>query len=67
MKVERLEGAKGYHVFSDLAKDIYRENLYYRGTEASIEKLLLVGPTVFHSHSTVKFFVVRDGNDPGDS
>lgn len=63
MKVEKLEGAKGYKVFSDLAKEIYIGNTYYRGTEASIEKLLLLGPTSFHSHATVKFFVIRDGND----
>ncbi len=63
MKVIKLECKAGYKVFSNFGKEIYKYNPYYRGTEESIEKLLLVGPTVFHKHSKVMFFVVEDGND----
>ncbi len=63
MKVMKLEGKEGFKVFSSFAKEVYKDNPFYRGTEESIEKLLLVGPTVFHKHSNVMFFVVEDGND----
>ena len=63
MKTTKLEGKEGYKVFSDFGKEVYNDNPYYRGTEGSIEKLLLTGPTVFHKHSKVMFYVVEDGND----
>ena len=63
MKTTKLEGKEGYKVFSDFGKKVYNNNPYYRGTEGSIEKLLLTGPTVFHKHSKVMFYVVEDGND----
>ena len=49
MKTTKLEGKEGYKVFSDFGKKVYNNNPYYRGTEGSIEKLLLTGPTVFHN------------------
>ena len=41
----------------------YKGNKYFRGTESSIEILLLNTAGAFSSHSTVKKFVVRDGNN----
>jgi hypothetical protein len=63
MKISQLSGKKGYHIFSDFGNKVYEGNPYYRGTEVSIEKLILLGPTAFHKHARVKFFVVEDGND----
>jgi GNAT superfamily N-acetyltransferase len=63
MRIEKLEGTEGYRIFSNLGRKIYNGNPYYRGTEASIEKLLLLGPTSFHKHSTVMFFIVEDENE----
>lgn len=63
MKIQKVEGPEGYKVFSRLGKEIYKGNPHYRGTGASIEKLLLLGPTAFHDHSDVMFFVVEDENE----
>jgi GNAT superfamily N-acetyltransferase len=63
MKVEELHGKNGYKTFRELADSVYRNNQNYRGTEGSIEKMLMVGPTAFHNHATCRMFVLRDGND----
>lgn len=63
MKTECIDGKSAYSVFSKIKKDIYKGNNYFRGTEESIEKLLLNSNTTFISHSIIKKFIVRDGND----
>lgn len=63
MKAEFIEGRSAYKVFSNVCADIYKNNKYYRGTEASIEKLLLNSDSAFKSHSSSRKFIVRDGND----
>jgi len=63
MKVELVEGAFGYKTFSNVAADVYKGNPYFRGTEGSIEKLLLNSHSAFNSHSCIKKFVIRDRND----
>ena len=62
MITELIEGNQAYKTFSKVCTDIYVGNKFYRGTEASIERLLLNSVCAFNSHSTVKKFVVRDGN-----
>jgi len=63
MKVIELKGKEGFKVFTKLGAKFYQGNPHYRGTEASIEKLLLLGPTEFHRHAIVKFFVVEDARE----
>jgi GNAT superfamily N-acetyltransferase len=63
MKVLELKGKEGFRIFSNSGLKFYEGNPHYRGTEASIEKLLLLGPTEFHNHATVKFFVVEDAHE----
>lgn len=63
MKAEFIEGRSAYKTFSNVATDVYKGNKYFRGTEASVERLLLNSTGAFKSHSTVKKFVVRDGNN----
>lgn len=66
MKAELIVGKSGYKTFKKVAADIYKNNPFFRGSEASIEQLLLNSESDFHSHSVVKKFVLRDGNDlPG--
>ena len=60
MKLINLEGKKGFKVFSSLGEKFYNGNPHYHGTEASIEKLLLLGPTAFHVHATVYYYAVED-------
>jgi GNAT superfamily N-acetyltransferase len=63
MKAELLEGKHVYKIFSKFGTDIYRDSPYYRGTEHSIEKLLLNSVSAFHSHAAAKLFVIRHENE----
>lgn len=63
MKAEFVEGKPGYKIFEKVKTEVYRGNTYFRGTEKSIEHLLLNSNGAFRKHSTVKKFVIRDGND----
>lgn len=63
MKAELIEGKSAYKIFSKVASDIYQDNPYFKGTEGSIEKLLLYSASAFNSHSSCLKFIVRDGND----
>jgi len=64
MKVELLDNTSAsYADFAKVANDVYKYNKYYRGTEKSIEELLLCSNSAFGRHSVIKKFVVRDGNE----
>ncbi len=63
MKTELAEGKQGYRIFEQVSKDVYQGNKYFKGTGKSIEQLLLNSNSAFRKHSTVKKFVIRDGND----
>jgi hypothetical protein len=63
MKTQRVKGKKGYRVFKRVQKTVYRENRFFRGTEGSVERMLLCGPTAFHNHSQVQAFVIQDGKE----
>jgi GNAT superfamily N-acetyltransferase len=49
---------RGYRYFSRLQQEVYRENPYFRATEASVEEMLICGPTAFHRHAQVKPFLL---------
>jgi GNAT superfamily N-acetyltransferase len=63
MKVELIEGKPEYKIFEKVSSDIYDGNKYFKGTEKSIEQLLLNSNSAFRNHSTVKKFVIRNGNN----
>jgi GNAT superfamily N-acetyltransferase len=63
MNVELVNGKSGYKSFEKVSSDVYLGNTYYKGTEGSVEKLLLNSDSAFLKHSTIKMFVIRDGND----
>jgi len=63
MKVELLEGKSAYKTFSQICSDVYKGNKFYRGTESSVEKMLLSNKSSFSSHSKIKLFVIRDNNN----
>lgn len=63
MKVEVIEGKSAFKVFEKVCSDVYSCNRFYRGTESSIEHLLLNSNSAFLKHSTILKFVVRNGND----
>ncbi len=63
MTGELLDDKAGYKIFSKISSDIYAGNKYYRGTESGEEKMLLTRGSVFLSHTEIKMFIIRDGND----
>ena len=62
MKVELLNRKKDFSTFKKIGSDVYKGNKQYRGTESSIEKLLLKSSGAFSKHATIKPFIVRDQN-----
>lgn len=50
-------------IFFKTAADIYKSYPIYKGTEKSIEQLLLSKHCAFNIHAEIKTFVIRDGND----
>jgi len=63
MIAELIESKSAHKIFAKVAADIYRNNKYFRGTDASVENLVLSSGSTFSKHATVKLFVVRDGNN----
>ncbi len=63
MKTELIEDNTGNRDFEKVSRLVYKGNSCYRGTEGSIEQLLLKSQSTFCSHATIKKFVVRDGYD----
>lgn len=60
MKLERVAGKDGYREFAQFGPSVYAGNPHYRGTQNSVEKLLLRGPTSFHRHAQIGTYLVCD-------
>jgi hypothetical protein len=63
MIAEIITSRGDFKYFEKVSADVYNGNNYYRGTEGSIEKLLLNSKSAFQNHASIQKFVVRDGND----
>lgn len=63
MKTEFLDDRSAHKTFAKVAAAVYKGNKYFKGTEGSIEKLLLSSACAFNTHSSVKKFIISDGND----
>ena len=63
MKLERLAGKDGYRTFSRFGSQVYEGNPHYRGTQNSVERLILLGPTAFHDHTRVLTYLVLDSGE----
>ncbi len=63
MKAELIEGKPAYKTFAKVSADVYAGNKYFKGTEGSVERLLLSSDSAFQKHSDIKMFVIRNGND----
>jgi len=63
MKAELIDGRHDYKTFRKVREDVYKGNDCFRGTDAGIEQLLLNSMSAFSSHSTIRKYVVRDGNN----
>lgn len=62
MKVQLLEGSSGYRTFEKVSAEVYSGNRFFKGTDASIEKMLLCSGSAFASHSSKMMFVVQNEN-----
>lgn len=62
MKIERIDKS-AFNTFVSVNNSVYKGNNFYRGTEASIEKMLLLDKSSFKNHSTSRMYIIRDGND----
>jgi len=51
-------------IFYKLGSDIYSQNLYYRASEEDTVRMIIEGPTHFHTHAKVLPFVVFQNNTP---
>ena len=63
MKSVLLNMPKDYSSFSNVSEEIYKDNIFYRGTGTSIVKLLLSGKSSFLKHARVFAFLVTDLNN----
>jgi len=61
MKFQEFGNRSGFRKFIQVRKEIYRDFSLARGTDEGVEKLLILGPSTFHRHATVKAFLVVDG------
>jgi hypothetical protein len=61
MTIENIDNKAACKEFRKVVRQVYNGNSFYRGTEASIEKMLISGKSAYHSHSTVKSFLIREG------
>lgn len=62
MKIERID-ITSYKDFANVTKLVYKDNKFYRGTQASIEKMILLEKSSFSKHSKSQMYLLRDNND----
>ena len=63
MKAEPAIEKSALKKFTDFPRQLYKNNKCYRGTEASIEKLLVKGPSCFHKNAVVKPYLIEGVNE----
>ena len=64
MKIKPVRSRKDFKDFLHLIKVVYRGNPFHRSTDDGIVKLLIQGPTVFHSHASVNSFLILESQKP---
>lgn len=63
MRIELVEGKEAAKLFEKVSSAVYAGNKYFRGTDKSVEKLVLGGSKTYAQHAKVKQFVLFDEND----
>ena len=63
MTTEIIDGKSGYKTFEKVSTDVYSGNKFFRGTDKSVEQLLLNANSAYQKHSSIKKFIVRSGNN----
>ncbi len=62
MTVELLDGKSACQSFAKVRADVYSGNPFFKGTDGSIEHLLLGANSAFGTHSSTMKFVISDGS-----
>lgn len=60
MKVRQVITKKDYKDFFSITKDIYKGNIFHRSTDDDITRLVISGPSSFHSHANVNPYLLED-------
>jgi len=64
MKIEPVRSSKDLKAFFNFTKVVYRGNPYYRVTDEDITRLIIQGPTAFHTHASVQPFIISSSQRP---
>jgi len=62
MKIILVDNKEAEKIFDKVSSAVYAGNKYFRGTDKSVEKLVLGESKAFSFHAKVKKFIVWDGN-----
>jgi hypothetical protein len=62
MNLKEANSPKDLRSFFDVTKEIYQNNKYYRSSEDDILRLLIEGPSAFHSHASVIPYIILENN-----
>jgi hypothetical protein len=63
VKLEMVAGKDGYRDFTEFGVRVYEGQPHFRGTQGSVEKLVLTGPTGFHENASVTAYLVVDAGE----
>ena len=63
MKLQRVMSAEERRQFYRMPSRVYQGNIAHRATEESLTRMLVDGPTVFHTHARVAPYLLLDGDD----
>jgi len=63
MMLKPVQGPAERKLFHALPHGIYETNAFHRDTEESITRLLVDGPTVYHTNATVSPFLLFEGTE----
>ena len=64
MKVIPVRSKNDLKAFYYIEKEVYKNNPYHRSTNDDIIKLIIEGPTAFHSHASVNPFIIIQDQKP---
>jgi GNAT superfamily N-acetyltransferase len=64
MIVQQVQGKRELLTFYAMPKRVYDGNPYHRSTEETLTRLIVDGPTLFHTHATVSPSLIWNDREP---
>lgn len=62
MKIKLVKGKKDLEEFYKIGKRVYKYFTYHRSTEDDVMRLIIEGPTAFHTHARVHSFLILENS-----